>query len=310
MDELPDDDSWSTEDIDEDARQKDYAAPVRLGPQAIRIWRSLVPLIYERTGTEAKALNILSDRLDKARDLLWDLAGALNEADTYTDTNLFFWSHRRPEHIDGISKVERERIDRRWLLETVANYLSRPWMQHPEIDWIALDSLIYAEVTAFRETIVSGSLVGKMNWPYILAAGNPLKLTLFRSVGSVVGWLARYVVPAVTFWMLLTRGYTQTAVFVGAVWGLYVLGRLAMWPQRRRTRKQLTEAVALLQKMVAAYAYCDPPVINPSVLLSSLNDAAKAGARFDGAVFTILEGVVRRDSSTFLPFVLESSDVS
>jgi hypothetical protein len=293
--------------MDEDDGLSDHDGVDRLGSQAAHIWRTWAPMIRERSHAEADDPADITDRLHEARDVLWDFAGALNDLDIYTNPAPRFWFHRRPDQVDGTCKIDRERIDRRWLLETIGRYLSHSWMQHPEIEWVALDSLIYAEIAAFREAILSGSLVGKANWAYALAAGDPLKATLLRTIGSIAGLLARYVIPAVVLWVLLAKADMQVMLVVAAIWGLYLLGRLAAWPRRRNIRKQQAAATVVLQKMVSAYGYCDPPVINPGVLRAHLETATEAGGQFDGAVFTILERLMKRDPSTFLPFAESSS---
>lgn len=281
--------------------------PRGLQSQAEDIWRSLVALVRERSATEAVDESEYEDRLVEANELLLDLELALNDQD-YENLNsrpsIPIWFHRGPEHVGGTAKVEQEEIKRDMLLDAAAKYLSRQWMQHPEIEWILLDSLLFAEVTAYREAVMSGTAVGKVNWPYVFSGGNVQKTLYLRFAGAIVGWIVRYVLPVVIIWGLVAVGREGIALAVGVGYGFYLLARLVTWPKRRAVRRKIQDAVSLLEKMSHAYSYCSPPVVNPSILRGYLDEATKAGARFDGAVFALLERIASRDASTFLPFAL------
>ena len=112
------------------------------------------------------------NRLATAIDILSRLESSLND---YTardaDPSIKVWVHRDAAQAAGIAKVANEEIQRDLLLETAATYLAHPWAQHPEINWILVDSLIFAEVTAYRQAVMDGTVVGKMNWAYLLSGG-------------------------------------------------------------------------------------------------------------------------------------------
>lgn len=138
----------------------------------------------------------------------------------------------------------------------------------------------------------------------LVARGDKKKAVLVKAAMSIAVWIARSVLQPVLIVALSLHARVGLAAAAGAVYAAYLVLRIATWPKRRQARRQLSEGLELLEKMVSAYYYCNPPVINPSTLNRYLEEAAKAGARFDGAVYTMLERVISRDSSTFLPYVL------
>lgn len=281
--------------------------PRALQKQAADIWASLVPLIRERSVAEGVDGDAYGRRLADANELLLDLELALNDQD-FENVNsrppIPVWFHRRPEHVAGTAKIEQEEIKRDMLLDATAKYLSRTWLQHPEIDWILLDALIFAEVTAYRESVMSGAAIGTANWAYVFSGGDIQKTLYLRLAGAIAGLAARYLLPIALIWGLIYSGREGAAIATGAVYGLYLLSRLFSWPNRRAVRRKIRDASSLLEKMQQAYGYVSPPIVNPSILRGHLDDVTKAGARFDGAVFALLDRITGRDSSTFLPFAL------
>ena len=61
------------------------------------------------------------------------------------------WAHRDLPLALETPEISTMKIDKDWLEQEAARYLARPYLQHDEIDWVIMDSLIYAETSAFRE---------------------------------------------------------------------------------------------------------------------------------------------------------------
>ena len=75
-------------------------------------------------------------------------------------------------------RMPKTRIYREGLLLAAAEYLANPWLQDDQIDWILIDSLILAELSAYRESILSGQALGKINWEYIFISLSVSKYVL------------------------------------------------------------------------------------------------------------------------------------
>lgn len=221
--------------------------------------------------------------------------------------NKIIWHHRNDNQLQiTLIRDDSQTICREMLLDATAKYLENPWLQGDAVDWILLDSLIYAELSAFRESIISGKVVGKVNWPYLLSNGDPQKLLWLNILKSTLPIVLRYVFPITA--LVLLHQFNLTKLFNGALitYGVYIIAHFALWPFRfkykRSVKKTLEECNALLLKMIKAYKYCAPPIISLSTLHNQLDEAVKDGAIFEGALFTVLKKIEKDKGEVLIPF--------
>ncbi|MGH7158431.1 MAG: hypothetical protein ACREGD_05215 [Candidatus Saccharimonadales bacterium] len=281
------------------------------GNQFYRLITDLKVKVQERSLSEKLDPSVYEDRLYKLLDFVSDLRSALNHYSVHVPdekkNEQRVWYHRADHQITGLGKKDDQpEIYRESLLEAAATYLANPWLQHDQIDWIFVDSLIVAEISAYRESILTGQAVGKTNWAYIFTGGDIEKIYWFQ-VKKALGFFAlRYIAPPAIVFALYYFKYETASLIAGAVYAVYLLLHAVLWPLRYRKRKleqkTLQEHTDRLQSMINAYYYCKPPIVSLATLRTYLNKAIEAGAIFDGALFSVLNRIEATRGEAFMPF--------
>ena len=314
--------------------EKEFAERFGYQGQLSRIWETLPVLIRERSLAENRDPQEYKERLSSAEEFLNNLKLVLDSSfakdnkkavssvtEGPASTNPFIlalgidkddqtiWSHRRIDEVEffGVGKDAEKAIgDQTRLLDACAEYLAQPWMQHNEIDWILLNSLMYSEILAYREGIYSGEVLGKTNWAYLLSEGNLQKSLWIRLLLYLSIWVLRHIIPPAAIGILFFIGYPNAAIVLAALYVLYLGVRMVLWPRRYRKRKKrgsdLKQAVDNFVKMGIAYSCCSPPIINPSTLREQMSKPTDIGPLFSGAIFALLSRIAARDQEVFLPF--------
>jgi hypothetical protein len=265
--------------------------------------------IRERSLAEKLPDVIYEQHLYDMLGFVSELRSALNDHPFTTDDKRrgIVWKHRSSDDLLGLNKnAGPSEIDRTSLLGAAAKYLSNPWLQNDQIDWTFIDALMYAEISAYRESIVSGRALGKINWAYTFSGGNIKKVLLLQWAKLAASVVLRYVLPVSLIAVLYFRQHENEAFIVGAVYAAYLLLRLVLWPLRYRKRKAqertMKEHTDRLQKMIDAYYYCNPPVVSLGTLQTYIGKAVDAGAIFEGALFSILAKVMAAKGDVLMPF--------
>jgi len=186
--------------------------------QLYRIWASLTELIGERSLQEDLPRLLYRSRLSSAQKFLEGLRLALTDYEELKkrreENNQLIWSHRSGPSVVGSSKDSKEFINLNVLISLAADYLACPWMQHNEIDWILLDSLVYSEGVSYRESIMTGEQLGITNWAYIIAEGDIGKSLWIRLILELWKWALRYIVPPATIATLYFLDYELSSIVV------------------------------------------------------------------------------------------------
>ena len=95
--------------------------------QVHRISRALLNLIRERSLGENIKPEDYEQRLSEMQEFLYSLKYALtNDED---EANQTIWSHRPVRDVTGADNASKTFINQNSLLDLVAQYLARPWMQ-------------------------------------------------------------------------------------------------------------------------------------------------------------------------------------
>ena len=273
--------------------------------QLYRISIGLVGQIRKRSLQENLAPEQYLLRLAQAQRFLDDLRLALSSYQGEDAETPEIWCHRSVERVTGAEKDSKGSIDGHSLQMATAYYLARPWMQHNEIDWILLDALFYGELVACREYIFSGEAIGKINWAYAFAEGNPGKAIWVRLLMDLSVWAARYILPAAVIAALFLLSYQTAAIVAAGLYMVYLAGHFVFWPRRYRRKKSRRRELKLWQdrwtQMTVAYALCEPPVISPAILREQISKPTEIGPLFSGAVFAVLDRIIGRDRDVFLP---------
>jgi hypothetical protein len=208
-------------------------------------------------------------------------------------------------------------IDREVLAGQAANYLSRPWLQHPTLDWILLDVMLSRETIAFGEHLKDQVMpfpkddIG-LNRRYIDAKGNLEKMREFRwGEFGLRLWIR-------TFWCLiapilviggslffgagdlawrLTKGWlTVVAIYLG--WR--VIQSIARGIGLGHKVDPSAKAMKLWDEMVHACETLQGPVINPTMVRAAMHKARDAGAVWDMAAFSLIDSIVARDAAVWV----------
>ena len=279
------------------------------GKQFYLLITDLSEKVRERSLAENLDPLLYGDRLYKLLDFASNLRGSLTDHWTFFEPEekkyeQLIWYHRDNHQL---KKDDEPKISRESLLETIVTYLTNPWLQHDRVDWIFIDSLIFAEISAYKESIFTGQALGKVNWSYAFTGGDTNKILLFQVTKALALFTLRYLLPPAILFLLYYFHRESAFLIVGAVYAVYLLVHAALWPLRYRKRKTeqkiLQEHLDRLQKMIDAYYYCKPPILSLSTLRTYLNKAAEGRAIFDGALFSILKRVEENRGDTFMPFV-------
>ena len=233
----------------------------------------------------------------------------LNKTETYLLETALVWYHKSPGQISGTVKMDTDpKIDGNKLLNVAATYVANPWLQHDQIDWIFIDSLIFIAISEYRESILTGQVTEKTNWPYIFAGGHIDKCALLQLKMALGVFALRYIIPpAIIAIMYFYFRYINAAIIIGGVYAIYLLLHTVTWPLRHLKRnaeeKIMKEHTERLKKMTFVYEYCRPPIISLSTLRVYLNKAVESGALFPGALFAILIRMEKTRGEAFMPFM-------
>ncbi len=278
--------------------------------QLHQLFTDIVTKLRERSIAENLESSLYAGRLDTLLDFLNNLFYCLNgvfpSEKSERKYHRTIWFHKPNDFIRFIKKNGDPEIDKASLLEIAATYLANPWLQHDQIDWVFIDVLIFCEASAYSQSIMSGSALGKVNWIWAWSDGDIEKYGLFH-LGKGLGMFAlRYIIPPVIVFILFYLNRESTALKTGIAYAIYLVLHASLWvfryPARKLQRQTLEEHSSRLEKMLNAYYYCKPPIINLGTLRTYLNKAVEAGAIFDGALFSILKRVEESRGEAFMPF--------
>ena len=263
-----------------------------------RLWRSMQQRIRVKSLAEGATSGEYNGRLIAAVDVIASLERGLHAYDEDRQPR-HIWVHRNASQVEGRTKAAGESITRDTLLEAAGKYLATPTLQHPEIDWILIDSLIYAELSAYREAVADGTALGTFNFWYVASGRDFRKALTWGMLGRIVSFVLRHGVQIAVILVAANVGRSGLAAVVSVLYVWYVAGRIVRWFILRR---KVRRAITILASMAGAYWHASPPVINPTILRASVDKAVEGGAVFDSALFSLLDRVAARDASTFLPY--------
>ncbi|MBB4516326.1 hypothetical protein [Paraburkholderia fungorum] len=229
-------------------------------------------------------------------EALHDNSYALHAADA--EGPLFYWLHQRFNILRANDSKRGLSIDKEALLSVAAEYLSHPDIRCNYFDWLLLDAIVFAELDAFGYHVINTKAGTGTSVAAALADGKPVKyfllLTLFRLTGFALG----YVVPPVLSIWAISNGHMIVGWSIAGLWVLSVFWSLvtfpARWKARRKTRSLLTQLLDL-------YQILGDSTISPRLLKETLDRAIAAGVVLDGAVASIIDRMIARDATTFVP---------
>jgi len=194
-------------------------------------------------------------------------------------------------------------VDPGELERATAEYLKLPWMQLDLIDWYLLNAFVFDAIARLQDEALSGSVLGRINWSYILAEGRIHKLLLYRFGFGLLAFCVRWLLLPAAIVYLLYRGRNDLLPWIAAPYGVYVLYRLATLPARILRRRQEKSVLAgidtTLKQMIAAYQTATARTFNPTRLQEQVRLAEGPATYFRPAVHSVLARIIERDASVF-----------
>jgi hypothetical protein len=207
---------------------------------------------------------------------------------------------------EGYASDHARKVDVTALQAEARRYLLRPWMENELLEWIIVDALMFATLTASGEDLKmrSGPLnIWGVNKLYFSATGNVTRMfwkriraDLEKFVVTVAIFVAAPLFAGLYSWR---RGHTDAVVLAGSTYaGLLVL-YFAYTAFRsivtRKRRAALETHSELLTSMWSAYQMMNGEVISPAAVRELLLDTARRGASWPGAIFAVLDHAIRRN---------------
>ena len=296
--------NFDHDDIESSVAERiEVAVDEKNHPYLREIWKyRILPAVRAAAMSESISANDYRDRILVVLDVVVRMNDAMHVYGKYDQQRpeyFKFWTHQQMDLIRAGDESRGFAIARGELIDAATRYVSHPEVQNAPVDWYLIDSLVFAELDSFADSVMTGPVTGSMNWAGVFAHHSQLKYLMYSVLFSILGFVLRYLIPPAAAAYLGTMGHEYIAIAIAAIWALYVFFRLVSLPARWKTRKKAHE---LLQLMIDAYAHLGNSVISPMRLRDALNKAAAAGVVFDGAVFAIIDRVVERDKNAFVPF--------
>jgi hypothetical protein len=196
---------------------------------------------------------------DRYRDALirgWDALGKLFHGlhpvvwPEFSDDSKrakFFWYHQPFDMKKAGDEKRGFEIDRQALAEAATRYLASPDSQTNRMDWLLLDTLVFAEIdsgaVAFKENMTAiGARIAES-----VAEGNTAKYVLWRTVFFAAGFFFNYVAMPLGAYYLAQNGHENWAIGLFGVWVLLMIWVVVTYPLRWRARRKFRKAYKSLQ---------------------------------------------------------------
>jgi hypothetical protein len=229
------------------------------------------------------------------------------------------WKRHDPQraYFEGESSEHTPGLQKGDLLADCADYLERPWLRHPVVDWMLLDMLITRELVAFGEHIKENMLPGPrgilgVNERYIDANGNLAEMQKIRwgELGDRL-WVKGFwtiIVPVgaiILSFMFGAEGAGSSLLSIwGGLWaaflGLKVLRGAARLAGLGRFVDPTVKAKKLWEEMYRVWKLLEGPVVNPMVFKESLMKSKEAGAVWDMPAYSIIDKIIADDPAVWV----------
>jgi len=208
------------------------------------------------------------------------------------------WHHQKYDFLRANDLTRGIAIDKAQLTNVAADYLSHPEIRNNKFDWMLLDAFVFAELDAYTYHVVNTGSGTGINWAAMFAGKSHPKYYglqfLFVSLGISLRYLA---MPAIAYFLMI-KDYGTLATILAGGWLLYLAFLLFGFPKRWRARKK---RAALLSYLADLYGMLGDGTISPRRFKETLDKVAAEGVVLDGAVFSLVDRMVARDATAFIP---------
>lgn len=262
---------------------------------------SILPSLKANAIAEKWTTEQFRERCIRAFRAMIDLFYALhnNAGSSYAKSNekpRYYWLHQNFDILRANDASRGISIQKDEMLRVAAEYLSYPEIRSNKLDWLLLDSIVFAELDAFSYHLTSQDF--SRGIASAIADGNPTKyfalLALFKVLGFALGFL---LLPVIAYFAF-SWGHETTGWSIGGLWivsvALSLIGLPFRWKRRRNNK-------ALLNRMLELYRLLGDSTISPRLLKDALDKAVAEGVVLDGAVFSIVDRLIAKDATAFVP---------
>lgn len=265
-------------------------------------WNSIRESLTTKSLAEGIELKAFESRLCRARLLAKELFEALHQGIICPQYSKgikisSYWQHQQFDRIQAGDEKRGFCIDKSKLSATAARYLSQAELQTNAFDWYLLDALVFAGLDEVEAVCMGTKMGTEIDWAFFIAEGSASKYLLYSSIFGLVGFVLRYVALPVVALCLFDGGHEGFGLTIGAIWILLVAWRLKGIPFRWR-RKRKNEEYS--NNLFSIYAELGSNALSPRRLKDLLDNTESVGVMLDGAVFILVDRMMRRDSTAFI----------
>jgi hypothetical protein len=281
--------------------------------------KKIAPIVAQYSIDHGETNEEFGNRLHDAMDCLKSIARAANEEfernvpdkereeDSFaTQRSHCIWFHGNLQmaFIEGTESDNARKIDANSLKNLARQCLSSPWMDHPELEKIMIDALIFDTVRKLGEEIKERSpgavtFMG-FNPAYFAAKGNMQKMALKNLQYFVMKWAAIIGLPILLGWYFWSDARADLIFPLGAVYFGIVLLRIFYHLVRKVMRKSKSTSVFIrfsdaLEGLIATYGMLSDEFVNPSLIRGRLVHAVSQGVELPGVIFSLLDHAIKRN---------------
>jgi hypothetical protein len=258
----------------------------------IWLWNRVVKQIRERSLKIDLSSSDYENRLRIAANILQDIQAAISADNAEKDIKPF-WRRKT------INPLTNSNLNLTELNEIAEKYLANPWMQFNLVDWILIDSMLWAEATKFSREILPKGYQRILD---SLMEDKSSCNTLLYALVPFGGWLLKYAIPTAIISLLYAVNYKLAAIITGSPYVIYIAYRLMSWHGRSKERKTQDNLLNIYDRMTKAHHFSAPPIISPIMLRQHINKATNAGALYPGALYVLADRIIKRDRFAFFVY--------
>lgn len=231
------------------------------------------------------------------------------------------WTRHDPARSlqEGTRSIDFTVIDVDSLNSAIADYLDRPYLRHPFLDWTFVDMTVSRELSTYGEALKQKLVPGRqdpfleIHHRYWSARGNLAEMTkidwnetfelwsvwFWCGLGFPIGgiWAAFYFGYVTTGWWLAGIYATIVIGFIAIKlirFCLRLIGRVAGKPDPR------VKAVALWDQMYEVWRRLEGPVVNPKLVREAMVRSTDQGAVWDTVSWSLIDRVTAIDPAVWV----------
>ena len=211
------------------------------------------------------------------------------------------WERHNPEtaYYEGMRSKHYIRYDKSSLLSTIADYLDRPYLRHPMLDWVFVDMLVSRELILFGEEIKMRDVPGKHDTVgnharYFKAEGNLAEMNKFNWIELLQRWCiwfcAAFAFPIAAIWESFYWHYTALGLLLA---GIYAFAAVVFVKSRVDGEAgPYARNISVWYQMCEVWRLLEGPVVHPTIVREAMIKTREKGAVWDNACWSLIDRVI------------------